>query len=477
MSSGGYRPAMGVEQFLATDVAKDGIPGQHKNLQVGTDFPIVCETCLGPNPYVRMIKLRMGDKLCKVANTPFPAFRWKAGPQGRFKETIVCREVAVEKNICQGCLTDMTFGVPVGVRDALLAAGASNELAVGGYADPKCASNQAYYYQEKKRAVEDGVAGGGALAIQQLEPSRELLSLARSIQAANAKGGTAFRNLSRVCTFWLGGTCNRVKEKRCPFRPCCGVFKFPELASSHPVECAALVEQLRQTGAEATMGALPDETRLLIKAAISGNREEAIRKRVAGGDDQSQKYIARATSRKQTLEAPQDATLTSLWVGGTEGSDVTEADLVDQFYQFGEVRAVRVMAACAFVEFATRQGAEAAAAAKFRTLNVRGKDLALDWAKPRSFGGEGGGEGGGPGLPPPGVAAGAAAPALRPELAAALAQWPAAAPAAGGAAAPAAPAADDGDEPSRKKARAPANPYPSMDPQRLGTAQRPPKAD
>jgi hypothetical protein len=101
------------------------------HLQVGTDFPIVCETCLGPNPYVRMVKLRFGDKICKVSNGAYPAFRWKAGPQGRFKETIVCREVAIEKNICQACLTDMTFGVPVGVRDALLAKGAALDQ-VGG---------------------------------------------------------------------------------------------------------------------------------------------------------------------------------------------------------------------------------------------------------------------------------------------------------------------------------------------------------
>jgi hypothetical protein len=29
--------------------------------------------------------------------------------------------VAKDKNICQACLVDMTYGVPVGVRDALLA--------------------------------------------------------------------------------------------------------------------------------------------------------------------------------------------------------------------------------------------------------------------------------------------------------------------------------------------------------------------
>ena len=136
MASGGYRPAMGVEQHLATSVATNGVPGQKTELQVGTDFPIVCETCLGPNPYVRMIKCRFGEKLCKVSNVPMQSFRWKAGPHGRFKETIVCREVAVEKNICQACLSDMTFGVPVGVRDALLRAGGAPEHGCLLYTSP-----------------------------------------------------------------------------------------------------------------------------------------------------------------------------------------------------------------------------------------------------------------------------------------------------------------------------------------------------
>jgi hypothetical protein len=88
---------------------------------VGIDFPFVCETCLGPNPYVRMVKSPPGHKLCHLTGRPFQSFRWRAGPGGRWKECMVEAAVAKDKNICQACLVDMTYGVPVGVRDALLA--------------------------------------------------------------------------------------------------------------------------------------------------------------------------------------------------------------------------------------------------------------------------------------------------------------------------------------------------------------------
>ena len=38
---------------------------------------------------VRMTKTPFGSKLCKVSNVPFQGFRWKAGTNGRFKETMV----------------------------------------------------------------------------------------------------------------------------------------------------------------------------------------------------------------------------------------------------------------------------------------------------------------------------------------------------------------------------------------------------
>lgn len=94
-----------------------------------SDMPIVCETCLGPNPYVRMQRVRVclypltlhtttapqkhqlmiplfstqieyGGQ-CHVSGRPYTVFRWKPGPDARYKKTIICQEVAKAKNVCQ----------------------------------------------------------------------------------------------------------------------------------------------------------------------------------------------------------------------------------------------------------------------------------------------------------------------------------------------------------------------------------------
>ena len=98
-SSGiGYSTKVGGNDYTDLRGAQgaDGGPA----MAVGADFPFVCETCLGPNPYVRMIKMRYGSKTCRISDAPYQPFRWRAGSGGRHKETIISADVARTKNVC-----------------------------------------------------------------------------------------------------------------------------------------------------------------------------------------------------------------------------------------------------------------------------------------------------------------------------------------------------------------------------------------
>lgn len=47
-----------------------------------SEFPILCENCMGPNPYVRMTKEDYGMP-CHICERPFTMFRWKPGGNAR----------------------------------------------------------------------------------------------------------------------------------------------------------------------------------------------------------------------------------------------------------------------------------------------------------------------------------------------------------------------------------------------------------
>eukprot|EP00164_Ancoracysta_twista_P011243 GFYU01017271.1.p1 GENE.GFYU01017271.1~~GFYU01017271.1.p1 ORF type:complete len:384 (+),score=78.57 GFYU01017271.1:175-1326(+) len=285
------------------------------------DFPVLCETCLGENPYLRMMKAAM-DKECKICARPMDVWRWKPGPKARFKKTEVCKTCAKVKNVCQTCLLDLQFSLPVQVRDTLMNAQASV---------PKSGVNREYFAENSERQL----AAGDVSAYGKAAPNMELLRMARTEPYYK-------RNRAHICSFFVKGECNR--GDMCPYR-----------------------HEMPQTG-ELSYQNMKD--------------------RYYGVNDPvAKKILGRNQDADKKLKAPEDKSITTLYVGGI-GAEITEADIRDQFYSFGEIRDVRMVhnKNCCFVSYTTREAAEEAASKLVGRLFVKGHNLRLMWGRPRAGG-------------------------------------------------------------------------------------------
>lgn len=94
------------------------------------DFPVVCNLCLGDRDHVKMVRQQSGEE-CKLCTRPFTVFRWNIlQEQKQLKKTILCKTCAQSRNCCQSCMMDVTYGIPLQLRDAALKmAGVPNEFA------------------------------------------------------------------------------------------------------------------------------------------------------------------------------------------------------------------------------------------------------------------------------------------------------------------------------------------------------------
>src|SRR5436190_7298235 len=129
-----------------------------------TDFPSVCEECLPDNPYVQMLKEDYAAE-CKICTRPMTVFQWKADRTARTKRTNICLTCARLKNCCQSCMLDLSFGLPIVVRDAAL------KMVAPG---PQSSINREYYAQEHENEVQEG-RGAVEECEKTDEKARELL--------------------------------------------------------------------------------------------------------------------------------------------------------------------------------------------------------------------------------------------------------------------------------------------------------------
>ncbi|KAI7983870.1 Zinc finger CCCH domain-containing protein 40 [Camellia lanceoleosa] len=287
-----------------------------------SDFPIICESCLGDNPYVRMTKADY-DKECKICTRPFTVFRWRPGRDARYKKTEICQTCSKLKNVCQVCLLDLEYGLPVQVRDTALSINSNDAI-------PKSDVNREYFAEEHDRKARAGIDYESSYG--KVRPNDTILKLQRTTPYYK-------RNKAHVCSFYIRGECTRGAE--CPYR-----HEMPETG------------ELSQ---------------------------QNIKDRYYGVNDPVALKLLNKAGEMPSLEPPDDESIKTLYVGGLDAR-VTEQDLRDNFYAHGEIESVRMVLqrACAFVTYTTREGAEKAAEELSNKLVIKGLRLKLMWGRPQA---------------------------------------------------------------------------------------------
>ncbi|XP_057513521.1 zinc finger CCCH domain-containing protein 49 [Actinidia eriantha] len=287
-----------------------------------SDFPIICESCLGDNPYVRMTKADY-DKECKICTRPFTVFRWRPGRDARYKKSEICQTCSKLKNVCQVCLLDLEYGLPVQVRDTALSLNSNDAI-------PKSDVNREYFAEEHDRRARAGIDYESSYG--KARPNDTILKLQRTTPYYK-------RNRAHICSFYIRGECTRGAE--CPYR-----HEMPETG------------ELSQ---------------------------QNIKDRYYGVNDPVAMKLLNKAGEMPSLEPPDDESIKTLYVGGLDAR-VTEQDLRDYFYAHGEIEAVRMVLqrACAFVTYTTREGAEKAAEELSNKLVVKGLRLKLMWGRPQA---------------------------------------------------------------------------------------------
>ncbi|QIW94792.1 hypothetical protein AMS68_000310 [Peltaster fructicola] len=290
-----------------------------------TDMPSVCERCLPESPYVQMLKEDRG-MTCKLCSRPATLFTWKADRTTRQKKTGICLTCARLKNCCQCCLLDLSFGLPITIRDAAL------KMITPG---PQSEINREYYAQNHEKDIEEGRGLEGYEKTD--EKARELLRRLANTEPYHKKQ----RRLEAEedgPKLLEGGT---------------GPVRTSDVKKS------AYGSHTSRTGTAPRNGKGPAKGRPFPGAGALPPRAEDI-------------------------QPPADKNVVSLFVTGVE-DDLPEHEIRTYFQQYGALRSVVCShrSHCAFINYMERSAAEVAASACQGRAVVKGVPLRVQWGRPK----------------------------------------------------------------------------------------------
>ncbi|EEQ86165.1 Pre-mRNA-splicing factor slt11 [Blastomyces dermatitidis] len=309
-----------------------------------TDFPSVCESCLPDNPYVQMLKEDYAAE-CKICTRPMTMFQWKPDRTARTKRTNICLTCARLKNCCQCCMLDLSFGLPIVVRDAAL------KMVAPG---PQSSINREYYAQEHEKEIEEGRG-----AVEEYAKTDEK---ARDLLRRLANSEPYYKRQRRM------DNSNRENEEQ----------QGREGSGQR---------QIGYGPGPSTGGSTPGPIRTsdIRRGGPHGcGRGAGMRRGRGRGGGRGFPSVAQLPPGPQDILPPDDPNITSLFITGVE-DDLPEHALRTFFTEFGTLRSLICShrSHCAFVNYATREAAEKAANHCQGKAVIQGCPLRVQWGKPR----------------------------------------------------------------------------------------------
>lgn len=271
----------------------------------------------------------------QICTRPFTIFRWKADRTARTKRTNICLTCARLKNCCQCCMLDLSFGLPIVVRDAAL------KMVAPG---PESSINREYYAQEHEKEIEEGRGG-----VEEYEKTDQK---ARELLRRLANSEPYYKRQRRLeAVEETGGTGSEEGQKRLSAGP----------------------GPIRTHDHYGNRGNTPGARGGSFRGGRGGAR---------GG--RAFPSTAQLPPGPQDILPPRDPNVTSLFVTGVE-DDLPEHAIRTFFTSFGKLRSIVCShrAHCAFINYATREAAEAAAEACQGKAVIAGCPLRVQWGKPR----------------------------------------------------------------------------------------------
>ncbi|KAF8798187.1 hypothetical protein BYT27DRAFT_7343931 [Phlegmacium glaucopus] len=289
-----------------------------------SEFPILCETCLGDNPFIRMSKQEYG-RSCGTCARPFTVFRWNPGSGARFKTTVICQTCAKIKNVCQTCLLDLEYGLPTQVRDTAL--GIQNEA-------PTSDINREYYAQNMEGKLDGNKSG--------LDSGRAASAGKEMLKQLARTDPYYKRNRPHVCSFFMKGDCKRGTE--CPYR------------HEMPVDNDLSNQNLQD--------------------------------RYHGRADPVARKILSNHAETQGLKPPDDVTITSIFLSSLPSTSTELSIRTHVLQSLPSVQPTQLKSIvhvektrCAFVNFKERAVAETAAQAWSHGLEIDGELITVKWGR------------------------------------------------------------------------------------------------